>query len=258
MILKKINFILIASLLLFSCEKDYKLLGPPRQADLIMMGEGVTDVEGNHYPTIIIGGQEWMAENLKTTTYCNGDTIKGVRDSIDMMNKEIDEALWFIYDYSNEEIYGKLYTWYAAVSEKGICPCGWEMPTKKDWRILVNSISNYYGITKHGVGKKMKAGALENGTGYWTTENVYNVDITPEMIGDNETNFSVLPGGLMDDTQFFLKNTNAYFWTSSEVDSISFKADFVILTNISGDVGISSNYGQPKYNGMSIRCVKKF
>ncbi|MFN5371330.1 MAG: hypothetical protein ACK5B6_07700, partial [Bacteroidia bacterium] len=35
----------------------------------------VIDQEGNIYKTIVIGNREWMAENLKTTTYRNGDPI---------------------------------------------------------------------------------------------------------------------------------------------------------------------------------------
>lgn len=39
-------------------------------------GSGVTDVDGNTYSTVVLGnGQEWMAGNLKTTKYSNGDLI---------------------------------------------------------------------------------------------------------------------------------------------------------------------------------------
>lgn len=35
----------------------------------------LTDQEGNHYKTIEIGNQTWMAQNLRTSIYRNGDSI---------------------------------------------------------------------------------------------------------------------------------------------------------------------------------------
>src|SRR5690554_4391202 len=35
----------------------------------------VTDIEGNEYTTFVIGNQEWMMENLKTTKYNDGSDI---------------------------------------------------------------------------------------------------------------------------------------------------------------------------------------
>jgi hypothetical protein len=48
----------------------------------------VADVDGNIYSTVIIGDQEWMAENLKVTHYANGDPIPNVTDSLQWINLE--------------------------------------------------------------------------------------------------------------------------------------------------------------------------
>lgn len=243
---------IIIVLLTHSCSKDPK----PRDFHLIAEGNGVTDADNNQYKTVIIGNQEWMAENLRTTTYCNGDSIKGIRDSTDMIDKEPGEALWFTYNYNNEneQIFGKLYTWYVIDNEKGICPCGWEIPTMKDWNLLVNNLIQFYKIPIQSAGLKLKSGALENNSGYWTTDIDFDYEFNPEDIGDNETNFSALPGGYLDDQQFFKLNEVATFWSADEVDALN--AVYSELSNISPS--LQFNLGSSKDNGFSIRCIKRF
>jgi len=40
----------------------------------------VIDIDGNTYPTIGIGGQIWMAENLRVTHFRNGEEVPEVSD----------------------------------------------------------------------------------------------------------------------------------------------------------------------------------
>src|SRR5664279_5132321 len=61
----------------------------------------VTDVQGNVYPTIKIGQQEWMVENLKTTTYNDGNAIPNVTDMSTWANLASDAYSWFDNDVAN-------------------------------------------------------------------------------------------------------------------------------------------------------------
>ncbi|MFC1660514.1 FISUMP domain-containing protein [Gemmatimonadota bacterium] len=71
---------------------------------------------GKDFPTVEIGGQVWMTENLDIKvdgSRCYGD------------------------DENNCKKYGRLYTWDAAVSA---CPPGWRMPSFDDWQAVFDSV----------------------------------------------------------------------------------------------------------------------
>lgn len=90
----------------------------------------MTDQEGHVYKTVIQDGQEWMAENLKTTKDIDGNKVTCYA------NTEKDPN--FV------ENYGCLYTWADAMK---ICPDGWRLPTKKDFENLL-SVTGYTTSTK--------------------------------------------------------------------------------------------------------------
>ena len=46
----------------------------------------LTDVDGNVYKWVVIGDYRWMAENLRTTKYKNGNTIPEITDNTDWAN----------------------------------------------------------------------------------------------------------------------------------------------------------------------------
>ncbi len=95
--------------------------------------EGFIDADGNEYETIKIGDQEWMAENLRTTKFNNGDVIPSGFSFAEWSNLD-DEAASAIYSYEEiegfgsdldvVEAYGKLYNWYAVDDPRGLCPAG--------------------------------------------------------------------------------------------------------------------------------------
>ena len=102
-------------------------------------GNGLTDVDGHEYETVVIGGQEWMAENLRTRHYRNGTEIPNVpKDNW----REIRSGAWISFDElsSNDEIYGKIYNGYAVMDSRGLCPDDWRLPKIEDWEELFNYI----------------------------------------------------------------------------------------------------------------------
>ena len=107
------NFTLSIFVLIFifftNCKKD------SNDTNVIVAETGtVTDIEGNVYKTVKIGSQWWMAENLKTTKYTDGNPIYGYS--------------WYGNDITNKNIYGALYNWDAVESGK-LAPQGWHIPS---------------------------------------------------------------------------------------------------------------------------------
>ena len=149
-------------------------------------GAGVT-FNGYTYTSIVLGnGQEWMAENLRTTTYANGDPIPNITGNTQWPN--LTTGAWVHYgnDSQNENPYGKLYNWYTVDDPRNVCPTGWHVPTDAEYTLLID----YLGGSVAGAGSKMKS----TGTQYWSS---------PNSGATNESGFSGLPGGFRNDVGSF-------------------------------------------------------
>jgi hypothetical protein len=98
----------------------------------------MTDQEGNVYKTIVIGTQEWMAENLNTSIYRNGDEIITVISNADWGG--LTEGAWAYSsnNLNNECPYGKLYNWNACVDIRQLCPLGWHVPSDDEFTALID------------------------------------------------------------------------------------------------------------------------
>ena len=159
----------------------------------------VTDVEGI-YPTIVIGKQEWMVENLKTATYNDGTPIPNVTDADTWANLSLSGAYaWYDNDdVANKDLYGALYNFFA-VSTGKLCPTGWAMPSRDNWGALTDSLGGG-GVA----GGPMK----EPGTAHWQA---------PNAGATNLSGFSALPGGRRYiDGSFDSLGLYALWWTSED------------------------------------------
>ncbi len=215
-------------------------------------GGTVKDIEGNIYKTVQIGPQVWMAENLKTTRFNNGSTIKLVTDNGEWYNMKTPAYCWYKNDEAtNKNKYGALYNWYA-VNTGNLCPTGWHVSSDKDWqeleKYLVNSGHNSNGGTSEMIGKSLAANSGWNPSSG-------SVDVGSELSPDyrNKSGFSALPGGFRTNNGGFSdpSGIGGYWWTSTEKSDTH--AWFKNLINYRGTL---EEVAQSKYFGCSVRCVK--
>jgi uncharacterized protein (TIGR02145 family) len=185
-------------------------------------------------PTIVIGTQYWMRENLDVVTYRNGDVIPQVTDASAWAG--LTSGAWCYYnnDVANGAIYGKLYNWYAVNDTRGLAPKGWHVPTDAEWTILTDKLG----------GTVVAGGKMKSvGTTRWTT---------PNTSATNENGFTGLPGGFRDyyGTFFYIGNFG-FWWSSSEYDTAS-----AWFRNLYYNGGNASRDNYDKKNGFSVRCLR--
>jgi len=195
----------------------------------------MTDQQGNVYKTIVIGTQEWMAENLKTTIYRNGNAIANVTGNNQWA--DLTTGAWCYYNNNSQYDcpYGKLYNWYAVADSRNVCPTGWHVPTDAEWTTLTSFLG---GETV--AGGKMKSTGLQ----YW---------LAPNDFATNESGFSGLPGGNRDGLNgyFYGVGYYGYWWSSPESSTTG-----AWYRYLSYDDGNAYRYGAYKRDGFSVRCLK--
>ena len=172
--------------------------------------------DGKTYKTIKIGSQTWMAENLnyKTTNSWTYDN-----------------------DPVNGDTYGRLYTWYAALTA---CPKGWHLPSDDEWKTMEKALgmsqseADKFGYRGTDEGKKIKStsGWFDNGN------------------GTNSSGFNALPGGYRGGTgSFYSLGGSGYWWSSGEGSGATGRG-------LAYDDGQVLRYSNTEARGFSVRCLK--
>jgi uncharacterized protein (TIGR02145 family) len=196
----------------------------------------VTDIDGNIYHTVTIGSQVWMAENLRTVRYRNGDSIPKVPDSSEWMNLGIGAYCINITEENVPEAYGYLYNWYAVNDTRKIAPSGWHVPSHEEWTAMVSFLGG-----EEVAGSKVK----EIGTTHWNA---------PNTGATNESGFNALPAGGRGEDGLFMENGYEAVWWSGSSISGTLDAWCTFTMNYSSN--LRSNAKARKYEGLSIRCIK--
>ena len=200
-----------------------------------IIAQTVKDVDNNVYKTVTIGTQVWMAENLKTTHYRNGDSIPYVLNDITTW-ENLTKGAYAPYNGNifDLETYGCLYNWYAVADNRNIAPVGWHVPSQSDWEILFN----YLG------GDNIASAELkESGTAHWKM---------PNSGATNSTGFTALAAGYISSGPWIsFKLSLGLWWTSNETSGKI--AKYYSMYYNTSSMLLDSTI---KFNGLSIRCVK--
>ena len=202
------------------------------------------------YKIVKIGSQTWMAENLnysdsvaypsmKKRNWCNNDSM------------------------SNCNKYGRLYTWSAAMDSvgtfstngkgcgyektcsptypvRGICPEGWHLPTKTEFKTLISNVG----------GEDVAGKMLKSTTGWYNDGN-----------GIDKYGFNALPGGRRN-SDYGLGNLGyvAIFWSATDFneynpygDENEYRANGLALLN--SQESSKTNY-LDKFSAYSVRCLR--
>ena len=182
----------------------------------VVGSETVTDIDGNEYQTVTVGGETWMRENLRVTRYRNGDAIPEVVLNSDWNGLSTGAWCWHSNNHNNDMTYGKLYNWYAVDDARGLCPTGWHVSSESEWESLITLVDNL--VTN------------------------YSAD------GTNETGLTAQRGGWRTNG-FGLNNFGIIwsFWISDEP---------LIYYSDGGSIPVLITWIRPEEHGHSVRCIK--
>ncbi len=204
-----------------------------------------------YYSLTEIGGQCWFAENLATDKYSNGDLLGqdvplSPQDNLNWMNATT--GMYSIANGSmlNDELYGKLYNWYAAVDGRGVCPIGWHTPSDCEWMFLEKSVGVILSDLELTGNRGGNAGnALKSNIG-WNS---------PSTPANNSSGFRALPGGIRGEMAIPITlGYSGFWWAESQNESN--------ITNLharklqSSPSSIYRYQNMYTFSGLSIRCVK--
>ncbi len=160
--------------------------------------DSVTDYDGNAYPTVEIGEQCWMKENLRTTHYADGtEILVGDPNLTYPMFPTTPYRCSPGNNNANVPVYGLLYNGYAACGSaltnffQGVCPDGWHLPSQNEYEQLTSYVGNQ---SQYVCGGSSIAKSLASPSGWiGTSSNTCSVKYCPDE--NNATGFTAVPAG---------------------------------------------------------------
>jgi uncharacterized protein (TIGR02145 family) len=205
-----------------------------------------TDIDGNSYKTVVIGGLVWFAENLRVTRFQNGDPIPEVSDSAAWRRLTGPGRCSYRNDPNFDCPRGKLYNHHVVTDPRNPCPAGWRVPSMADLYGLIFHLDPNANPQQPGNQPNKAGGALKSsGLTYWRS---------PNANATNLSGFSAIPNGARNNTGLFSLSSDAAasYWLSTQVGpgmgfflELAFPQDWAVRN------AYFSGYG------ICIRCVKE-
>ena len=210
----------------------------------------VIDIDGNEYQTIVMGGDCWMRENLRTVHYADGREITPAPEAPNN-------------DPENISRYGRLYTWFSVLNGaepteetdgrvQGPCPTGWHVPANFEWMGLEDFVG-YKDEYRCGTDVNNVAKALAS-TDDWQFDFLTKgaeCCIIENTATNNGTGFSIRPSGNVWNGEAKGFGTMAGFWTCSDGSPDTSPIHYFYYTNATVEINCT-----PKEAFYSVRCVK--
>lgn len=197
----------------------------------------VTDIDGNVYQTVVIGEQEWMAENLRVTKLNDEIEIPLSIDEVEWIESTVPLRTTYADNEGDATLLGRLYNWYA-VNSRRLAPEGWHVPTQADWDALM----------KYAGGSDVAGGHLKEDGGTWNA---------PNTGADNILGFTAIGSGYrftsIDGSSFIGALDYCFFWAASVNSARQSEAEAEMLVY---DDARFHRISSIRSMGYSVRCVK--
>lgn len=201
-----------------------------------VMAYTIADKRGNtdrNYPVVKIGTQHWLSDDLNTTKYTDGVSMKRLDDPNGQPG--------YLTYTSNSASY--IYYTGELLLDTRIAPAGCRIPTKSDWNRLIQYVG------------EMNAGVLKSGG--WEPYNEAEVEVAM----NNKTGLNVRPQG------YFLNKAtapagldqNTYYWIGGDTPGTYSADSTAVCFSYRNNKILSNAKGwSSKGNGfhaLSIRCL---
>lgn len=207
------------------------------------------DAQAEFPSEVAIGTQQWMTRNLDVTTFRNGDTIPEIKDAATWAATTQPAWCYYNNDPEKNQLFGKIYNWYAVNDARGLAPVGWHVPNDielaGEWNTLVHFVNENASL--------LKAPVLWNNP------------------GTNQSGFTALPGGYRNsDGSFIDLGRVANWWGATYGFQYSFThiikvqldesvyLDFLEVAPVQDEDGnwVSGPIGAIGTLGFTVRCIK--